>query len=100
MKIELNYFIIQKEKFISLFSEEDFKVFEIFMKEHCEMIRLPWGEIIYELEGFVVEQEDFELQEQVFTVCDLNMQNLFFKLKEHQKTEDKSDKYSLAFSYY
>ncbi len=100
MKIELNYFIIQKEKFMSLFGEEDFKIFEVFMKEHCEMIRLPWGEFIYDLEGFVVEQEDFDLQEQVFTACDLNMQNLIFKLKEHQKTEEKSGKYSLAFSYY
>lgn len=97
MKIELSYYVVYKSQILSLSDEAILEKFLVWNKEHGDIIRLPWGDFIYNLEGWIVEEEDFLAQEEVFTDCDLDIQNVIYKLKQLQLKEDSQSKAHLAF---
>lgn len=99
MKIDLSYFTVYKSNILELSDEATLEKFLKWNKEHGEMIRLPWDDWIYNLEGWVVEEEEFIAQEEVFSECDLDIQNLIYKLKQHQLKQEPNSKADLCFEY-
>lgn len=97
MKIEFSYYVVYKSQILSLSDEATLEKFLEWNKKHGDLVRLPWGDFISNLEGWVVEEEDFIAQEEVFTECDLDIQNLIYKLKQLQLKEDPKSKAALAF---
>lgn len=97
MKIEFSYYVIYKSQILSLSDEKTLEKFIEWNKNHGDLVRLPWGGFISNLEGWLVEEGDFLAQEEVFTDCDLDIQNLIYKLKQLQLKEDPQSKAHLAF---
>lgn len=97
MKIDLSYFVVYKSNILELSNEATLEKFLKWNKEHSEMIRLPWDDWLYNLEGWVTDDEDFEAQEEVFTECDLDIQNLIYKLKKYQLKQEPNSKADLCF---
>lgn len=97
MQIDLSYFVVYKSHILDLSSEETLKNFIEWNKENGVPIRLPWGDYLSCLESYVTEDEDFELQEEVFTDCTLEIQNLIYKLKKMQLKENPDSKAELVF---
>jgi hypothetical protein len=100
MKIDLSYFTISPSHVLSLTDENTYKEFLEWKNEHAWPIRLPWGDFVYSLEGFVVDQEEFDSQEEVFTECSLKIQNLIYQLKQIQLKEDPNSKSELVYGTY
>lgn len=97
MKTDLSFFTVYASHVLSLTNEETYKKFLIWKDKHASPIRLPWGTIVYSLESFVVEEEDFESQEEVFTECSLEIQNLIYRLKQIQLKEYPDGKAKLIY---
>lgn len=97
MQINLSYFIVYKSNILELSDEATLEKFLKWNKENGEMIRLPWDDFIYNLEGWVTDDEDFIAQEEVFTECDLDIQNLIYKLKKYQLKQEPNSKADLCF---
>lgn len=97
MQIDLSYFIVYKSHILSLSNEETLNNFMAWYGENCETIRLPWGDLVYGLESYLTEEEDFLLQEEVFSDCTLEIQNLIYKLKKMQLSENPDSKAELVF---
>lgn len=97
MQIDLSYFVVYKSHILDLSSEETLKNFIEWNKENGVPIRLPWGDYVSSIESYVTEDEDFELQEEVFTDCTLEIQNLIYKLKKMQLKENPDSKAELVF---
>lgn len=87
MQIDLSYFIIYKSHILSVTDEKTCEEFIAWAKENGSYIRMPWGDLFCSVEGYVTEDEDFELQEEVFSDCSLEFQNIIYKLKQIQLKE-------------
>lgn len=97
MQIDLSYFIINKDHILSLVDEKTYQKFLDWKNKYAQPIYLPWGDTVYDLEGYLIEDEDFEAQEEVFTNCSLEIENLIYKLKQIQLKENPSSKANLVF---
>jgi hypothetical protein len=76
MLIDTSYFLVTKEHIMSLSDEITYLNFLEWNAKNGNFQTLPWGDTISVIEGFVIEDEDFELQEDVFTNCTLEIENL------------------------
>lgn len=97
MQINLSYFVVYKSHILSLSNEETLAQFMAWYRDNANPIRMPWGDIVYSLESFVTEEEDFDLQEEVFSDCPLEIQNLIYKLKKIQLSENPDNQAELVF---
>lgn len=97
MQIDLSYFTVNKHQILLLSDEQTCQEFMEWYQENGEYIRLPWGDIVYSLECFVLDKEEFELQEEVFTECTLAIQNLIYNLKQLQLKDNPESKADLVF---
>jgi hypothetical protein len=97
MQIDLSYFVVNKSHILALTDESTYKEFLDWNNKYGDFIRLPWGDLVSNIEGYVVEYEDFEEQEEVFNNCSLEIQNLIYQLKQIQLKENPSSKANLVF---
>lgn len=98
MLLDLSYFVVNQQQVLSLSNENTLKEFLAWIPNHGINVRMPWGDWVVDLEGYMTEDEDFELQEEVFSDCSLEIQNLIYQLKKLQLKEQPNSKASLAFS--
>lgn len=87
MLYQTNYLVVDKNLFMTIFNHELWDTFESFVRNNSNVIKLPHGDFVYEIERWVVEDEDFESQEQVFNKCPLEIQNQIYQLKKSQEKE-------------
>lgn len=93
MQVNLSYFIVEQSHLLSLTDTEGAKDFTEWVHVSTECIRLPWGDSVYSLESHVVEDEEYDNQEEVFSLCNLATQNLIYQLKQIQ-LKDNPDSYA------
>lgn len=55
------------------------------------------GDLVYSLESHVVEDEEYENQQEVFLLCSLETQNLIYQLKQMQLKEHPDSQVNLVF---
>lgn len=97
MQTDLSYFIVNKQQILELTDEQTSIDFLNWYQQYGTHIKLPWGDNVYSIEHYVVEAEDFELQEEVFTNCNLKIQNLIYQLKQLQLKENPHSNAELVF---
>lgn len=97
MQINLSYFVVYKSHIVQLSNEETLEKFIEWIKEEGEFISLPWGDHVYGMESYLIDEEEFQLQEEVFTDCTLEIQNLIYNLKKMQLKENPDSKAQLVY---
>lgn len=99
MKAEFSYFIVTKEHVLSLTDAQTCQDFMEWVEVSTQCVRLPWGDLVYNLDPHVVEEDEYNAQEEVFLLCNLATQNLVYQLKQIQLKEEPESQAELAFQF-
>lgn len=97
--MSLPYFIVDIKDVRKFTDVDGYMEFIAWCEHYTSCVRLPWDDYACSLESYVVDDEDFENQDEVFTDCNLNIQNLIYKLKKEQLKEVPGSKAELVFKY-